>query len=523
MNPRRSFTRKIGYLVVIALLLIPLFWLSHPATPASKEGQGGPGGQLAQLRQEGGLNQTHLGQIDATSETIKLATVGMRGVATVFLWEKANDYKKRKDWTNLSATLTQLTKLEPHFTSVWRHQAWNLAYNVSAEFDGYQDRYRWVIRGIEFLQSGIPFNRTDPRLTYDVGRLISWKLGRADEHKQFRRLFKEDDDFNGPLPKSERDNWLVGKDWHRRAERLVAEGAALKTINPVVFYSEGPMCQMNYAEALEGDGIFQEKAQLAWRQASKEWQEFGASDLTLADIKEPVRLGELEVVSAELSEVALELESLSPDLRKSLVEKKRKLLSPKEREILVTPANELTEEQMALAEEVGWKLIVPNTEFARNLPVSKQKAGLALAARLDELNKKERILKGACETANYLYWKQRALYEQEPETLAAREQIYNGDQAFKAADLLTAKEAYNRGWAEWRKLFDNPQFPKLLEDSQLCEGILAMFDRYTKILEKCDEPFPRTFILADVINPYMKKRAEAANEEYHEALQSQKN
>ena len=84
---------------------MPLFWLSQPATNAVKGVQGSPGGKLAQLRDQYHLSQAQLGQIDPTSVTIKLATLGMRGVAANILWEKANDYKMKKDWTNFGATL----------------------------------------------------------------------------------------------------------------------------------------------------------------------------------------------------------------------------------------------------------------------------------------------------------------------------------------------------------------------------------------------------------------------------------
>ena len=63
----------------------------------------------------------------------------MRGVAANILWKKANDCKMKKDWTNLSATLKQITKVEPNFIGTWRFQAWNLSYNVSAAFDDYHD------------------------------------------------------------------------------------------------------------------------------------------------------------------------------------------------------------------------------------------------------------------------------------------------------------------------------------------------------------------------------------------------
>ena len=131
------------------------------------------------LREKYHLSQTQLGQIDPTSETIKLATLGLAGVAANILWAKATNYQKKKDWTNLSATLEQITKVQPHFIAVWRHQAWNLSYNVSAAFDDYHDKYHWVMRGIEFLREGVGYNENDARLRWDLGWFIGNKIGRA--------------------------------------------------------------------------------------------------------------------------------------------------------------------------------------------------------------------------------------------------------------------------------------------------------------------------------------------------------
>ena len=129
-------------LVAIGVLLIPLSVLSQPADSSS------PGGLLAQMRAEEGLSQANLGEIDPTSETMRLATLGLKNVAVTLLWDRANYYKKVEDWTNLSATLEQMTKLQPNFYSVWDFQAHNLSYNISVEFDDYHDRYAWVIKGI---------------------------------------------------------------------------------------------------------------------------------------------------------------------------------------------------------------------------------------------------------------------------------------------------------------------------------------------------------------------------------------
>ena len=190
MSEHGSFYRKITYLVVIAVLLFPISYLGAPATLEDE------GGRLAQLRAENDLGQSDLGEIDPASETMRLATLGLRGIAVSLLWSKANEYKKKEDWTNFRATLSQLAKLQPYFISFWRYQAWNLTYNVSVELDDVRDRFHYVKRGIEFLKEGIKYNRDSPYLLSELGWFIGNKIGRADERKEYRRLFKADDDFH---------------------------------------------------------------------------------------------------------------------------------------------------------------------------------------------------------------------------------------------------------------------------------------------------------------------------------------
>ncbi len=498
MNPRRSFTRKIVYLVVIALLLVPLFWLSQPATTAAPGVQSRPGGKLAQLRQEHGLSEAQIGDIDPTSETMKLATLGMRGVATVFLWQKANDYKKKKDWTNLAATLNQMVKLEPHFLTVWRHQAWNLSYNVSAEFDDYRERYRWVIKGINFLKKGIRYNRKEPKLVWDTGWFIAQKIGRADEHKQFRRLFKQDDDFHGARPLSERDNWLVGKEWFGRAEEMVDQGMRLRGTSPVVFYSDRPMSQMNYAEGLEKDGIFEEKAKRAWHLAGEEWHQFGDRELTTSTGMR-IQLNDLEMIRDEMKDLRKELDALEPGLRDKLIEQKRRLLRPEEREALNTPPEKREEEQFRLAFEAEQKLKVTDNEVARRVTGEDRKQALELAAQIGEAEKRANMIDRYRGIVNFEYWRRRALIEQDPATLAAREYIYEGDEAFAEADLIAAREAYDKGLAKWRELLDKDQFEGLVKDRYTGEDLMEIIKTYRQILEKRDEAFPEDFILKDVV------------------------
>ncbi len=321
MNPQRLFIRKIIYVVAIGLLLIPLFLLARPTSTDR------PGGVLAQLRSEQGLSQAQLGEIDPASETIKLATLGMRGVAANILWVKAHNYKKKKNWTNLAATLNQITLLEPNFIAVWRFQAWNLSYNVSAEFDDYRERYRWVIKGIEFLIRGISYNEHNPRLAADVGWFISQKIGRADERKEFRELFKKDDEFHkrhGTPSVEQRDNWLVGKKWYAKAEVMVRQGADLQGMSELIFYEKRPKCQMNYAENLEEDGIFGERARQAWSKAVREWvKEYGNSSIETSFKTEDgqplkISLTNRERLTRQIAALKEKMIALEPGLYKRL-------------------------------------------------------------------------------------------------------------------------------------------------------------------------------------------------------------
>ncbi len=500
MNPKSSFQHKIYYLVAIAVLLAILSFLGRPATRAGKDGQGSPGGILAQARQENHLSQSQLGEIDPTSETIKLASLGMRGVAANILWTKANTYKKKKDWTNLSATLEQITKLQPNFISVWRFQAWNLSYNVSAEFDDVRQRYRWVMQGIDFLKRGTAYNEHEPRLVWDIGWFISQKLGRADERLQFRHLFKEDDAFHGSRPGVQRDNWLVGKEWFQKVVQMVDDlGASMQGLSPLIFRSDPAMCQMNYAGALQDDGVFGERSERAWKKAAAEWNRYGDTEIPTS-YGTTIRLNEGEHFQELAKQTVDKLNNLEPGLREKIVEEKRAKLTTAQRQALDTPAADRSTQEHELAAEAEKKLKVTHEEVAARLKGEKRAEAFKLAKEASEYEEKARIIDRYRQIVNFEFWRLRADMEQDSDTLAAREAIYQGNQAFQVeADLGKAKQKYDEGLQSWRKVLDKN--PELAQNETIREELQEIADHYRRILEVRDQPFPKDFILKDILGP----------------------
>ena len=216
---RSNLSRKIIYgLIIVAILgaMIPYTnWL-----------QG--------VKKDKDLGEAAIGQVDTGSFMLKLALLGgARGIAANVLWTRAEELKREHDWDRMKATIDLITKLQPHFLSVWTFQGWNLAYNVSVEWDAPEDKYDWIKKGIQFLEDGVKKNTRSPDLIWDTAWTYYHKLGFADESIILRRLFRDDDDedFKKYIDYSDpqqplivgNDNFKLGFGWFSRAVALVDE------------------------------------------------------------------------------------------------------------------------------------------------------------------------------------------------------------------------------------------------------------------------------------------------------------
>ena len=115
-------------------------------------------GSLNHDRETFGLTRTAI--ISNAPPILAFTTValgGFRGLIANTLWIRTTELQEDGKYFEAVQLADWITKLQPHFTSVWVHQAWNMAYNISVKFPNPEDRWLWVQRAIELLRMvGIP-------------------------------------------------------------------------------------------------------------------------------------------------------------------------------------------------------------------------------------------------------------------------------------------------------------------------------------------------------------------------------
>ncbi len=507
----RSFWRKIAYLAGIAALFVPISQLSVPATTQSE------GGTLSRMRKELRLSPAELGKIDPAGAAMSLATLGMRGIASNLLWGRAQHYYKTENYDASKAAVNQITKLQPNFVSVWQFLAWQLSYNVSVEFDDYRHRYHWVKKGISYLIEGNNYNEANPLLLWDTGWFFGHKMGRADEHKQFRRLFRDDSDFHAQLPidlnqvrgpDDKPDNWKVAYEWFLRATRSVDSGARLKRLsmkyelegkeiydkkntpiggkNPLIFYSDPPKALINFGDAISKEGYLDERTLLAWQRAAAAWNDYGNRPI-VTTLGFAIQLSKLEELQKDADATKQKLEGLAPEGRARISQRKHDALTDAERAVLAKAPGDLTPEEVDIHNGLQAKIQVTYPEIAEEAPETNQAEARTLAARLAELDETIRITDSYRDISNFAYWETRCKAEQETDMLAARKAVYEAVEAYKKTDLVTAKARFEQAWDLWAEIFE--QYPVLIEDVE-GEDVVEAVQKYKKVLDQADLPYP---------------------------------
>ena len=433
--------RQVAYAVGILVLFVAMY----PFTQ-----------WLRGLKERRQLGEATIGQVDAGSFMLKLALLGgARGVAANVLWGRALELQKVHDWDRLKVTVDQITKLQPHFLRVWSWQGWNLAYNVSVEWDAPEDKYDWIKKGIEFLKDGVAHNERSPDLRWDTAWTYFQKIGTADEAIILRRLFHDDDDVKfrsvDKQHQNLNDNFLVAEGWFSNAVDLVDGGAnrltnameaeveyvdkveSRKGLPGDLHFRTMPASALTrYAAALEKASVlnippqFGERARSEWTRARNAWVAFGNHPFPAHNL-------------------------IPPDLRRQY--------------IYIDDATEPAQYKRRLAE------IKP--------PLNP-----------DEVRNQDYWTNRWSDSTHYRYWKDRSLAEMEPNGVEARRLFYEGTRAFKQADYPKAVEKMRDGLARWESVLE--KHPLYRDDDLNKQDTGRVVRRYLKALANAGMDRPKT-------------------------------
>lgn len=436
-----SFVRKIIYIIIIGALLIPLSMVSRPATRGGSGG-GSAGGKLAQLRDEYDLSQAKMMEIDPASETMKLATLGLRGVAVNLLWMQAIEHKRKENWDQLASTLQALIKVQPNFVKVWEFQAHNLSYNISMEFDDYEYRYHWVKKGINFLKDGIPYNLRDHRMSDNLGFFTGMKIGRSDEKDSFRRMFRQDEQFHDVMSEYIEpdtydtreygaDNWKMAWMWYDRSQKMIEAGAP-KYNGDALFYAKRPAQLRNQAGSLQNEFRSDEIIQEIWREAHQEWLEYGSRQIVnTRGIM--VTMEGMIGYTTRIEQLRAELDALAPEGTRDALESEvinQLKFTPEEQLILDTPPDQRTDEEAAQAAvlmgrmfnhdtSIDLKVMFAIEDDANRLP------GKRIVEKIADLHGQMASIAQQDGITNYAYWRSRTATEANELSVNARRIMYD--------------------------------------------------------------------------------------------------
>ncbi len=498
MNRTSVLGRKLIYLSVLVLMLLPLYLLGQPAGGGSDAG-----GLLTKMRDDFNIAESDLGEISPASQTMKLASLGLRGVAATLLWNKAHEYRVTHEWDRLKAAVNNITLLQPHSDKVWEFQAHNLAFNVSTEFDDYRQRYEMVREGTEFLQRGVRQNHNATRLIWYTGWFYGQKMGMSDERKQFRRLFADDKvlhealmdediavdspEARGPLGKP--DNWLVGRLWLYKGYDLVDTGVKIRRQTPLNYYETGPKWRIKHAEAIEKEGILDDRAQTRWQMAAEDWAAFGDRAIPTTS-PFTIKLGRIDELLRQRHERFEEFKEVTGEAYTRARQKMIDDLPADLKTVIEKPEDQRSENDLAVLPMIESQIMPNLSDVAKDSDPKVRLRAISIAAEIVDLDERGRKTDGYRNQINYPYWKTLAQAEQEERTVRARRLIFEAEQANEKADLDREIELYEQAFAVWAEIFDD--YPILTIDDS-ADDLYESIRRYMIAIDS--QEFPENFPL----------------------------
>ncbi len=231
---------------------------------------------------------------DLPAEAALLLLGGFRGPYAVYLWMQVEEEKQEREHFALIERYHKIAALQPDYADVWVFHMWNMAWNVSVQWQSLERKYQWIRRAIEFGEEGHRRNPRNAEIMRALGHIYLDKLGKSQEAPYYRRRVWEDEG---------RSPFLIAYEWYDRARTAHDRyGTLTGALGKPVVYSQACHAATDYATelTLQAYGLLEEAARAkldgreaeaaerlaagrarladavdAWRWARREWHAHG--------------------------------------------------------------------------------------------------------------------------------------------------------------------------------------------------------------------------------------------------------
>ena len=140
---------------------------------------GGLLGKIQEQRSEYRLTENE--PLENAPPELVLATTalgGFRGLIIDYLWMRATELRYQGAHYEIVQLYDWIGKLEPRLPEVWNYTAHEMVYNISITMPTPQERWRWVVKGIEHIRDfGLVYNQRSPKLYLQLATIFWDKLG----------------------------------------------------------------------------------------------------------------------------------------------------------------------------------------------------------------------------------------------------------------------------------------------------------------------------------------------------------
>ena len=266
-----------------------------------------------------------------------------------------------------------------------------------------------------------------------------------------------------------------------------------------------------------------ELIQEIWRNANREWTEFGQQEIRSTSGL-PITFEGLAEMESLLSEARKELDELVPGYRVGYMQEIRDSvrLTEVQRAALDVPADERTEEEEIIA--AAAESIIQRASggvdrrIADNADPDDLVAARRIAAKIETILAQMRFTESYSETVNYKYWSVRSETESRDIAIEARNAMYVAeerkrnsifDDEFKydpesGQKTLVKKGAitlFEEAFDKWNEVLEDPDVQqKELADGEIVEDLMDAAGEYWDMLRITGRQWPEDFVFQHIID-----------------------